>query len=136
MNKKILSILIIIFIINFSLSLYLQVKESQALPICGINLNSGCNSVGQSIYAQIFGIKLTLIGIFSFPILAILILLNYKKKIKHLEKLLTFILLVSGIFAARLLFIQFFVLKEICKYCLVIDTLTIASLVMFYFSKD
>lgn len=136
MKKRILVILIAIFLINFSLSLYIGIKDSQVLPICGINIASSCNQVTESSYSTFLGIKNTLIRIIIFPLLAIYFLYYYLTKKKYLKNLGIIILSFSTIYALRLLFIQFFVLKEICRYCLIIDTLTIASLIIFYIYKD
>ena len=136
MNKKILTVLIAIFLINFSLSLYIQIKDSQSLPICGINIASSCNQVTESSYSTVLGIKNTTIGIVVFPLLAIFMLVYYKIRKKYLKSIGSLILACSAIFALRLIYIQFFVLREICKFCIIIDTLTILSFLIFYYSKD
>ena len=81
--------------------------------------NSSCSSVQNSIYGKIFGVKLSLFGSLSFIILLSAYLLMIKGRIKY-EKFL-FLGIIGLILALYFIYLQIFVLKEICSSCMVID---------------
>jgi uncharacterized membrane protein len=83
-----------------------------------------CKAVQNSEYSQIFGIKLPVVGIFSFIALLIIFFLSQKnEKIEYFYLVAAFI---GALGAIRFLYIQFFLLEKICSSCLAIDLLAIA----------
>lgn len=134
MRKKIFWMLIIFFSINLILSIYLEFRDlNTAIPICGISNENGCLDITKSDYAYTFGIKNTILGIAASMLFIILTIKYYIRPHKHLRLVKNISLAVAMIFALRFLYIQFFILKEICPYCLIIDALTVASFFVFYF---
>ena len=90
-----------------------------------------CESVQNSVYGSIFGIKLPVYGLIAFIILLGLYFLN--KKLHLLTALIG-----MGI-SLTLISIQVFVLKQICSNCMIVDftmiTIFLISLVNYFIFK-
>jgi len=114
-------ILILIFsLIGFLFSLYLYYVNTYNSSICSF---SGCNFVLNSKFSKTLGINNSLLGIFYFLTIGVL---NYFNKDKFLKILST----AAAIFALYFIIIMLFVLKEICYYCLIIDSSAIIIFVL------
>lgn len=84
--------------------------------------SEGCDIVQTSKYAYTLGIKNSGIGVVIFAILIILVLL-YKAEEKH-KKLRHTIhtgLIIGSVIALYFIYLQIYVLKSYCKYCLIVD---------------
>lgn len=103
---------------------------------CGTNPNGGlsdCTIVNTSKYETTFGIKNAHLGLIAFPILALLAILELKKSRKYQRTILNLGIMIGSAFALYFLYIQFFVLKAVCKYCLIVDIGTLVSLGLILF---
>lgn len=82
--------------------------------------SGGCDIVNNSVYSEIYGIPM---GVFGFSgNLAILIMLILEKKagdfFKKNASMLTFgLALVGFLFVLYLIYLEFFVIKAICPFC-------------------
>ena len=87
---------------------------------------SDCLSVQNSKYGRVLGIRLVYLGFIGTLILLILYSLSSKDKYKenYYELYLLFVG-IGAVVSLSLLYIQFFVLKQICSSCLVADSLMI-----------
>ncbi|MFA5349529.1 MAG: vitamin K epoxide reductase family protein [Candidatus Paceibacterota bacterium] len=101
---------------------------------CGAS--EGCSIVNTSQYETTLGIKNAHIGLIAFPILAILTILELRKSHRYQKRLITLGMLLGSAFAIYFLYIQFFVLKALCKYCLVVDIGVILSLGLILFFEE
>ncbi len=115
---KYIPIIILLFaIIGFSDATFLTVKHYQnVIPPCTIG---GCESVLSSSYAKIFGIPVALMGaIYYLAILfSVFIFLDTKKeKYLRFPMMISFIGLLSAIWFS---FLQLFIIKAFCPYCVV-----------------
>jgi uncharacterized membrane protein len=122
-NIKILGIVLIALILfEIVFSGFMSYKDLKKKPNVCI-LGSSCDSVQNSSYGQIFGIKLPFIAIFAFILLLAVYFISPK------------LFLIGSSFgalgSAYLISIQFFVLKEICTNCMIIDA---AMLLIFFLS--
>ncbi len=135
MRKKIFIALILLFTLNLILSSYLEFQDLQEnTGICNIAPGTtNCSNVQTSQYAYTFGIKNTTAGIFASILFIVLTTIYYRNPHKHMKLAKNVLLFAAAFFAVRFIYIQFFVLKQICPYCLIIDTLTIISFLVFYF---
>ena len=123
-NKTKYSIILTLLIISAIASIILSfIPLEQA---CG--KSESCTIVQTSDYETTFGIKNAHIGLIAFPILILLTLFELKKSNKYTKSLLKLGLMFGSIFAIYFLYIQFFILNALCKYCLTIDIATLASL--------
>lgn len=100
-----------------------------AIPPC--TLLNGCETVLTSKYSEVFGIPIALFGaLFYFSVFALT--LAYLKTKNN--KIITALLVLTGLaFLMSLFFIylQFFVIKAVCEYCL---TSAAASIILFVLS--
>ncbi len=145
MNKKrglnTLIVVSIISIILFSYLVYVHYKP-EASEFCNFGGGFNCDIVNKSIYSELFGIPVALLGILTFLgilVLSILSLKNYKFNMGDVkidgEILIKIIFWVSAIgllFALYLIYIEAFVLYSFCIFCLVGDGLIIITLVISY----
>ena len=115
---------LILFNLLFCLILALQ-KNSFCL------IGDSCNDIQNSSYGAIFGIPVIWIGVIAFTILFVLFLLARYDKDSYWIFFTATIL--GAIGAIYFLFIQFFILKQICTSCLITDFLAIIMLVIVIF---
>ena len=87
------------------------------------DLTGGCEVVLNSKYANFLGLPLPYLGIvFSGVIIIASLLANHYNRLRIL---LTYFLGIGALISLTLLVIQFFVLKSVCQYCLILDLLVI-----------
>ena len=136
-NKTKYKIILVLMILATLASIILSfVPLGQA---CGTKPDGGlndCTIVNTSQYETTFGIKNAHIGLIAFPILAILSILELKKSKKYQRRALNLGIIIGSAFAIYFLYIQFFVLKAICKYCMVVDTGVLLSMVLILFFEE
>lgn len=99
---------------------------------CGGTSNS-CTIVQTSQYEFTLGLKNSHIGLVAFPILALLVFFELKRPKRYQKVAITVGMSIGSVFAVYFLYLQFFVLKAICKYCMVVDVAVIASLALIIF---
>lgn len=136
MRKQVYVLLMLLFSINLLLSLYLSYKDFSASQTALCNLVPGktdCLAVQQSPYSYTMGIKNTTVGIIFSTLFIVLTTIYYKHRHANLKLVKNVLLAVAAIGALRFVILQFFVIKQICPYCLIVDALTIISFVVFYF---
>ena len=146
MNKKRgLKIIIacsILAIIIFSYLLYLHYKPSES-KFCNFGEGFNCDIVNKSIYSEIAGIPVSLLGVLTFIgilILSILSLKDYKTKLSNtfilnsdcMIKIIFWVSVLSLLFALYLVYIEAFVLYSFCIFCLIGDILIIITLITSY----
>ena len=84
-------------------------------------MGQGCQVVKNSIYGSILGIKVSVIGLFAF--LALLAIFLFMDSHIHMPKLFVLANVIGLVMAAYFLYLQFFVLKAVCSFCLFSDGL-------------
>ena len=145
MNKKVgLKIIIacsILAILVFSYLLYLHYEPTES-EFCNFGESFNCDIVNKSIYSEIMGIPVSLLGVLTFIgvlIFGSLSLNNFKTKINGLSidselmiKLIFWISVIGLLFALYLVYIEAFVLYSFCIFCLIGDILIITTLIISY----
>lgn len=132
-NKAKYIILLTIFIIAFICSgilTFVSVEEA-----CG-GIQTTCYAVQTSQYETTFGIKNAHMGLVAFSIMAILIFLHLKQPTKNKKQIIKIGIILGSIFALYFLYIQFFVIDALCKYCMVIDIGMLINLGIITFWKE
>ncbi len=133
MSKLKYKILLVLFAISFIASAILAfVPTEQA---CG-GVQTTCYAVQTSGYEQTFGVRNSNLGLIVFPILALLTLSHINEPKKYKKQILILGLIFGSIFSVYFLYLQFFVLHALCKYCLMIDGATLISLGVVLFWKE
>lgn len=89
---------------------------------CNIDDFVNCDIVNKSMYAEIFGIPVSVLGFVAYGIFFLVSLFfhHFEKKI-HAGPLLAGLTLFSGmglLFSLYLTYIEFFVLRAVCIFCL------------------
>ena len=118
-NKKvILSSIILVGVIGFFDSLYLTLKHyTQTSILCSIL--EGCDRVTTSTYSIIGGVPVALLGALYYLAIFILAIANIVKPDKKLAQILFYLSLVGFLFSLWLVYLQIFVIKALCLYCLI-----------------
>ncbi len=108
---------IAVAILGFADTSYLTIEHYRnTAPPCFIL--SGCDTVTQSIYSEISGVPVALLGAIYYGIIAILLFTALETK-KNLYARLGFLLTPLGVLASGwFLYIQIFLLRAYCLYCL------------------
>ncbi len=102
-------------------SLYLsweKISQNQALCLPGLG---DCWTVNNSVYSELFGIPIAFLGAAAY--LVILLILVFEEKSPFLMNYATMAVfgmsLVGTIFSAYLTYLELFVIKAICPFCVV-----------------
>jgi uncharacterized membrane protein len=122
-------ILLLIFIICFIASAILAFIPPE--EACG-GTQTSCYVVSQSGYEETIGINNSYLGLIAFGLLSILTLSNIKEPKKYKHKLIIFGIIAGSIFAIYYLYLQIFIIKALCKYCIVIDSGILLSLILLF----
>jgi len=130
----ILIILIVANVFIASLS-YIASKSDEAFCV----IKSDCSAVQKSTYGELFGVKVSLLGAMAF----IILLLLYSFALRYREIYTLFVLanVLGTIFSLRFIYLQVYVLKQICSSCMFIDGFMVLIMVVswyefFKYKKD
>jgi len=145
-------IVLLLSIVNFSLSVYIlqqKVLNDKKLlddPLnCFADLSEGahgCATVQTSVYATTLGIPNPVYGImfFAFLILISLYFLSRPKISEQTQELWFFAILSftcgGALFSVWLLYVQYFILKATCIYCLWVDGIMMSLAILIWFAQD
>ena len=130
LSKHKYRIFLIIFIISFLASLSLSLESPQ--KIC--TAEKGCDTVQNSKYAFAFGIKNSDYGILIFAILIIITSLHMQKPTKHKKKIINLSIFLGSLIALYFIYLQQFVLKSYCKFCMVVDISLLFALTLLLYT--
>jgi uncharacterized membrane protein len=131
--KKIYALAALLALVGLADALYLTIEHLTGQSV-RCTILSGCSAVLSSPYAVVAGIPLAAVGAaayFSVFSLAILTLFGYRIAGKLL------IALVIAMFAVSLwlVYLQAFVIREFCQYCLLSALITTALLVVAFIGR-
>lgn len=111
--------LLVLSVLGIADSWYLTQSALMSTPLtCNINGLSGCNIVEQSQYSHLFGIPL---GIYGLVFYGILLLLGIYIYLRHSRLVFLGLLAISwiGLLASAVfVYIQAFMIRALCIYCL------------------
>ena len=125
-------ILLTLFAISLTFSIILAFTPTEKL--CGEETSS-CSIVQNSSYKETLGINNSIIGVIAFSILIIITILHIKNPRKKTKIFLALGILFSAIGALHFIYLQLFVIKAICPYCMIIDTSAILALIILATNK-
>jgi len=131
-NKILLAIFIICLVASIILAF---IPPEQA---CGDNLNeeNGCYIIAESPYAKIIGVSNSYFGIIGFLALIVLTISQMRHPTKHKKRFIKIGIIICSIIAVYFLYLQFFVIKALCQYCLVVDIGSILSLIALFYYRN
>jgi uncharacterized membrane protein len=97
--------------------------------VCTVT-KSNCEAVQESIYGKTFGIENAYLGIGGF-LLMLALIVAYLASNKRLFRIpILSGALIGGCLSLRFLYLQAFVLKQYCIFCVIVDVLSTAVLVL------
>jgi len=117
---------------------YQNIEESRILDNICTATSSSCNSVQNSEYGKILGIKVVHIGVGAFLILTLFALLERINPRKWTKLVLLVGTIIAGIMGIYFISVQSFVLMHYCIYCLIIDSSSIMMMIIYiiYFFRS
>lgn len=135
MKLKLSYVLAVVLVCLSVFTIYLAVQDSAGSTVCLTGSESdasNCQTVQNSEYGSILGVKVSYIGAVGVTLLAILFFLS-RSKLKYSENFYEIYLLgtvIGAVGAIYFISIQLFVLKSICSSCVVVDSsiLVVAAL--------
>jgi len=123
-NKTIWSILVLAgFGLADSIYLFIYKLSNNTAMCLG---NGGCATVNVSRYSELYGIPVSLLGIFAYLAIIILLLLELRNFVSEdVSILLVFgVSLVGILFSAYLTYIEYFVIYAVCPFCVASAVIT------------
>jgi len=129
MKYKSIMFLILLGLISSIVLSFVPIQDA-----CG--QSGGCYAVQASDYESTFGFQNAHLGIVAFTALFIIVFLQDKKPTKKRKQLITLGLITGSAVAIYFMYLQFFVINAICKWCMVTDTGLLIALGIFLFVKD
>lgn len=106
--------------VGFLDALYLAIKKIYSGPISCF-IFTGCETVQNSVYGNFIGIPVAFWGAGFFLILMFLIIRFIEARNRAILKLFFYLTIPGAAFALYLFFLQFFVIKALCIYCIITD---------------
>jgi uncharacterized membrane protein len=82
--------------------------------------NGGCSIVNSSVYSEVYGIPVALVGVLGYAaILAALVLPRRFEFLRHNSALITFGLCLAGfIFTVYLIYVEIALIHALCPFCI------------------
>lgn len=100
---------------------------------CNVNQYVSCDIVNQSVYAEIFGIPVAMLGFLAYA--AILVMALAARQGRHAQAIVRFGTFFSGLgllFSLYLTYIEFFVLRALCIFCLTQQIIILIIFIIFF----
>ena len=119
-------ILLVLFVISLASSMALSIVPEQEL--CSIQ--SGCEVVHYSSYNYTFGIQNSYYGVVIFFFLSAFTLFYLIKPSMGKKAFINLAIIIGFVISLYFMYVQVFLLKAFCKYCLVVDLSVIISLIL------
>ncbi len=107
---------------GFAVSMFLTVSHYMGIAV-PCDLTKGCELVLASKYSKLLGFPLSVWGLAYFSAVIVLGLLANQYMV--FRRCLTWFLGIGALMAFGFLFLQFFVIKKVCQYCLGADLISI-----------
>lgn len=110
--------LIIVSFLGFLDASYLTIAHYTGSQL-NCSIIKGCDQVTTSVYSEIFGIPVALLGMFYYLTVLLLTLFYFDSKNQTILKLIFPLTCLGLIASAWFMYAQFFLIKALCQYCIV-----------------
>ena len=112
--------IIVIGLLGLTDSGYLVFKHysNQVLPCPTVESVNTCQVVASSVYSNILGIPIALIGFCFYVAIIIIGVVGLKRDYQYIFNFIPPLSALAWLFSARLTYLQFFVIHSICYYCI------------------
>lgn len=133
-TKAYLLALMVISFLGMLNSLYLTYLHfsSEANSFCNLGAEFNCEVVNSSSYSELFGVPIAFLGFTMFSLLGLMTIYaseNFDKR-KIIIQIISAMLFFGFIYSIYLVYIQKFVLKTYCTFCIVLDGLILLALIL------
>ncbi len=125
--------ILILSVIGFLLSVYLTYLHYTEGQTAFCSQGSDCDAVRQSSYSSMFGVPVALFGAIGYALIFWFTYVSISKSIRWF--LLYTISLAGFVFSVYLTYLELFVIKAICPYCVVSALIMTAIFIMIAFRK-
>ncbi len=116
--KRLVFALLAISPIGFIDATFLTINHyTGAIPPCSIV--KGCEQVTTSVYSSVFGIPIALVGALYYLTVIVGLILYLDTRRAQILKLVAWFTTVGFVASLGLVFLQLFVIRAICIYCMV-----------------
>jgi len=119
--------------LGIAISIYLTYLYHTKATALFCAVGSGCDTVRDSPYSAILGVPVPLLGVIGYSLVFILSLTSIQNQTRWL--LLYIVSLTGFVFSAYLTYIELFVLKAVCLYCLISSFAITAILITLLIGK-
>lgn len=103
-------------VLGVGLTAYLTYVDTAGSKSAFCAAGGGCDIVRESIYAKLFGMPVSIVGMAGYLAILVTSLLPIKSPLKPLA---IFLMAITGFsFSMHLVYVQFFVLHAICPWCM------------------
>lgn len=130
--KKFFILIVLLATLGFADALYMSVEHYRGeIPPCG--LTGGCEQVTTSQFATIAGVPVAYMGALYYFVVLFGLFLFVDQKKGIVFKGITLIVTFGFLFSLYLTFLQFFIIKALCAYCLLSAlTSTILAILLWF----
>lgn len=129
-RTALLSLLLVLTFLGLADAWYLTnaalTGSALACSFTGFQALSGCNQVAQSSYSHVFGLPLALYGVVFYILLFVIASVLFVVPMRMLYRAAIALGIIGFALSLYFVFLQFFVIKALCIYCL-------ASMVLAFF---
>ncbi|MCR4285242.1 MAG: vitamin K epoxide reductase family protein [archaeon] len=122
--------LLTIFLVAIIASAILAFVPISNLCAPNDNSSSGCSFVQSSTYSKILGVNNSYIGLVAFIALFFITLSHMFRPRKEKELVILVGVVIASLLAIYFIYLQVFILKAFCTYCMIVDVLSILALVI------
>jgi uncharacterized membrane protein len=127
-------LILVLAFCGLSDSIYIAQNEAGNIPLlCNVSSISGCNIVASSSYSHLFGLSIANYGVIFYSIIFIVAALSLLLSSFLLRRLVQWVALIGVIISAYLTYLEFFVIKALCIFCLASAIIVILILITSYF---
>ncbi len=115
-KKTTKAVILALSVLGIAVSLYLTFLYFSGSESAFCLKGSGCDTVRESPYSQILGIPVSLFGVIGFSLIFVFSIIHISYRVRWI---LLYLLSLSGAaFSLYLTYVEFFVVKAICVYCI------------------
>jgi uncharacterized membrane protein len=131
--KKLYAVAALLSLVGLADALYLTIEHVTGQSV-RCTIISGCSEVLSSPYAVVAGVPLAVIGAAAyFTVFSLAILAAFDYRIAG--TLLTPLVIAMFVVSLWLIYLQAFVIREFCQYCLLSAAITVALSVVVFISQ-
>ena len=109
----------VLALIGLADSIYLtDIAFTGSTLVCDIAGLDGCNVVAQSVYSKVLGVPLAAYGVLFYGVFILTFLYSTIRQTQRMQKIVFQIAVAGALFSSYFIYLQVFVIKALCIYCI------------------